>query len=190
MTLVKAAPSRGPKRAVFLDRDGVLNQAVVVERKPYPPRHADNVVLLDGVEQACAQLREAGWMLIVVTNQPDIARGATTTAEVDAINSVLTRRIDVDAVLVCPHDDSDACRCRKPAPGLLEAAAHEFGIDLKQSIMVGDRWRDIEAGKRAGCRTVFVDAGYAEPVPAEPDHKVSSLQEAVPWILTTPAEVA
>jgi D-glycero-D-manno-heptose 1,7-bisphosphate phosphatase len=190
MTPAKVGSEQLAKRAVFLDRDGVLNRAVIVDGRPYPPRHVDDVVLLDGVAESCARLREAGWLLVVVTNQPDIARGTTTMAEVEAIHSVLAERIDVDAVLVCPHDDADGCRCRKPAPGLLLVAADQLGISLSHSVMVGDRWRDIEAGKRAGCRTVFVDAGYAEAAPSGPDHKVSSLQEAVPWILTTPPEDA
>src|SRR5688572_25373460 len=131
------------RQAVFLDRDGVLNQAVVVDGRPYPPRLAGDVRLLDGVVEACAQLRDAGWLLVVVTNQPDVSRGTTSLADVEAIHTVITERVEVDGVLICPHDDSDGCTCRKPAPGLLHEAAQRLGISLKDSVMVGDRWRDV-----------------------------------------------
>src|SRR5207244_3160954 len=138
---------RAPKRAVFLDRDGVLNRAVIVDGRPYPPRRVADVCVLDGVEEACAQLRDAGWLLVVVTNQPDVARGTTSLADVDAIHAVITDRIELDAVLVCPHDDADACWCRKPAPGLLHEAARPLGISLEDSVRVGDRWRVVAAGR-------------------------------------------
>jgi D-glycero-D-manno-heptose 1,7-bisphosphate phosphatase len=109
---------------------------------------------------------------------------------VDAIHAVISERIDLDAVMVCPHDDDDACGCRKPAPGLLETAARQFGISLQASVMVGDRWRDVEAGRLAGCRTVFIDCGYSERRPASPDLTARSLSEALPWILDTASEVA
>jgi D-glycero-D-manno-heptose 1,7-bisphosphate phosphatase len=189
MTPAKVESDGLPKRAVFLDRDGVLNRAVIVDGRPYPPRRAEDVALLDGVEEACARLRAAGWLLIVVTNQPDVARGTTTRAEVDAIHAIIASRIDLDAVLICPHDDADACACRKPAPGLLREAAERFGISLEDSIMVGDRWKDVEAGRLAGCRTVFVDGGYSERAPSTPDLTVTSLREALPWILATRQEV-
>lgn len=190
MTPAKVGSERPPRRAVFLDRDGVLNRAVVVGGRPYPPCCPEDVYLLDGVREACAELRTAGWHLIVVTNQPDIARGTTSRADVEAINSVLRDWVELDAVLVCPHDDIDVCLCRKPAPGLLREAASRFGISLADSVMVGDRWRDIEAGRRAGCRTVFIEAGYSERVPSAADLTVASLSEAVPWIVQTSPEVA
>jgi D-glycero-D-manno-heptose 1,7-bisphosphate phosphatase len=171
------------KRAVFLDRDGVLNRAFVVDGVPHPPRAAAEVEVLPGVVEATTQLRAAGFLLIVVTNQPDIARATTTRAEVDAINHTLAAQVPLDDVRVCPHDDADACACRKPAPGLLLAAAADHQIDVSASVMVGDRWRDIEAGQRAGTRTVYVKAGYRERAPAAYDLAVASLLEAVPWIL-------
>jgi D-glycero-D-manno-heptose 1,7-bisphosphate phosphatase len=118
-----------------------------------------------------------------------VARGTTTRADVDAIHAAITDRIEIDAVLVCPHDDADACSCRKPAPGLLHEAARRFGISLEDSVMVGDRWKDVEAGRVAGCRTVFVDCGYSERAPSAPDLTVASLREAIPWILSTRQEV-
>lgn len=171
------------RAAVFLDRDGVLNEAFVRGATPHPPANVDEVVLLPGVLEACRAFRAAGLLQIVVTNQPDIARGTTTVDAVDAINRVVTGPLAVDAVLVCPHDSGDGCECRKPRPGMLLQAAATHGIDLARSTMVGDRWRDIEAGQAAGVATVFIDHGYAERKPQRPDHVVGALIEAVPFVL-------
>jgi D-glycero-D-manno-heptose 1,7-bisphosphate phosphatase len=169
--------------AAFLDRDGVLNRPTVVDGVPHPPASLDELELLPGVEEACRKLHEAGLLLIVVSNQPDVARGTQTLEAVAAINDELRRLLPLDQVRVCPHDDDDGCACRKPAPGMLLDAAKELEIDLDRSVMVGDRWRDIEAGKRANCATVFIDWGYSERLPEAPDLVVGSLDEAVPWIL-------
>lgn len=174
--------SGGP--AVFLDRDGVLNAAVVIEGRPYPPRTVAETALLPGVEEACAALRGEGFALVCITNQPDIARGTATREAVDAINAHLQQRLHLDAVAVCPHDDADACDCRKPQPGLILRAAAQLGADLERSVVVGDRWRDVEAGRRAGCATVFVDHGYDERRPEAPDAVAGSLAEAVPMIIS------
>lgn len=171
--------------AVFLDRDGVLNASVVRAGKPYPPDSLESLALPDGVEAACRSLKAAGFLLLCVTNQPDLATGRTTVAVVEAINAHLTAILGLDEVVICPHTDADGCACRKPQPGMLLAAAARWGVDLAGSVMVGDRWRDIDAGRRAGCRTVFIDHGYDERRPEHPDLTVSSLAEAVSWILTT-----
>ena len=183
---MNAETSPGPaagRRAVFLDRDGVLNRATVVDGVPHPPASVAELELLPGVEDACRKLHDAGLMLIVVTNQPDVARGTKTIDEVEELNRELAARLPLDEIRVCPHDDPDECGCRKPAPGMLLDAAREHEIELAKSVMVGDRWRDIEAGKRAGCKTVFVSAGYSERPPDAPDLTVRDLGEAVPWIL-------
>jgi D-glycero-D-manno-heptose 1,7-bisphosphate phosphatase len=170
------------RRAVFLDRDGVLNAAVVRDGVPRPPGDLDEVEVLPGVEEACNRLRRAGFELVVVTNQPDIARGTQTEEAVRRINDALLMTLPLDEVVVCPHDDADGCACRKPKPGMLVDAAQRRGIDLNASFMVGDRWRDVEAGLRAGCRTVFVDCGYDERS-VQPDVSVADLNEAAVWIL-------
>jgi D-glycero-D-manno-heptose 1,7-bisphosphate phosphatase len=139
--------------------------------------------ILPGVEDACQDLRRAGYVLSVVTNQPDIARGLVDPTEVKQMNDLVQRSLSLDDVLVCPHDDDDKCSCRKPLPGLLESGAARWNLDLPKNMLVGDRWRDVEAGQRAGCRTVFVDHGYAEPSMVEPDLTVRGLSAAVPWIL-------
>jgi D-glycero-D-manno-heptose 1,7-bisphosphate phosphatase len=172
------------RRAVFLDRDGVLNAAVVRDGVPRPPGDADEVEVFPGVGEACNQLRRAGFELVVVTNQPDIARGTQTEEAVRRINDALLKALSLDEVVFCPHDDADGCACRKPKPGMLVDAAQRRGIDLAASFMVGDRWRDVEAGRRAGCRSVFVDRGYDERS-VQPDVSVSDLGEAAVWILET-----
>lgn len=171
--------------AVFLDRDGTLNAAVVRDGLPYPPQSVADVAVLDGVADACARLSAAGLKLILITNQPDIARGTQDAAVVDAINVRLSELLALDDVVVCPHDDVDRCDCRKPLPGMILSAAERHDIDLRRSVTVGDRWRDIEAGRNAGTRTVFIDGGYAEKQPDSADLTVVDLKESVSWILET-----
>jgi transaldolase len=173
----------GLRRAVFLDRDGVLNRAIVRDGRPYAPRTLDELELLPGVAGACDALHAAGYLLVLVTNQPDVSRGAQTIETVRTMNRVLAGQLGLDACEVCAHDDADHCDCRKPKPGLLTKAAKRLGIQLESSFLVGDRWRDIEAGQHAGCRTVFIDRGYNEKRPASSDHASSSLARAVEWIL-------
>ena len=170
-------------RAVFLDRDGVINANVERDGKPVAPTSIADFRILDGVEDAVRRLKQAGFLIIVVTNQPDLSTGRTSQATMDAMHEELLRRLAVDAIKVCPHVDADACDCRKPSPGLLMEAAHEFGIDLETSYLVGDRWRDVAAGKSAGCLTYFVDYGYEQDGPNEPDMVVGSLSEAAAQIL-------
>ncbi len=172
-------------RAVFLDRDGVLNRALVRNGRPHPPSNLSELEILPGVPEALAHLRAAGFRLIVVTNQPDVARGVQTRETVEAIHATLQAQLSLDEIRVCYHDDADGCGCRKPAPGLLLDAARDEQLDLPSCFMVGDRWRDIEAGRRAGCTTVFIDHGYAERQPADPRITVKSLAEASVWIAST-----
>ena len=171
------------RRAVFIDRDGVLNRALVRDGRPYPPAGVAQVEVLPGVPEALQELKKAGFILIVVSNQPDVARGATTKATVEAINACLAERLPIDRFITCFHDSGDGCDCRKPKPGMLLAGAREFNVDLAASFMVGDRWRDIEAGTAAGCKTVFIDYGYDEKKPEGYDYRVASAHEAFSAIL-------
>lgn len=181
---VAAHPER--HRAVFLDRDGVLNRAVMRDGKPYPPATEAELILTQDAPNVLQRLKDRGYKLLVATNQPDVARGITPRSTVDAINHRLASELPVDDIFVCYHSDSDNCACRKPKPGLLLEAARRHQINLGQSFMIGDRWRDVEAGQTAGCRTVQIDDQYNEKPPSQPpDAKVRSLPEAVDWILHT-----
>jgi D-glycero-D-manno-heptose 1,7-bisphosphate phosphatase len=146
--------------AVFLDRDGVINRAVVCEGIPRPPASLEELEILPGVPEALRTLEARGYARVIVTNQPDVARGCASKALVEDIHATLRRELRLDAILSCCHDDSDDCDCRKPKAGLLLRAARDLDIDLPGSFMVGDRWRDVEAGRRAGCRTVLIDNGH------------------------------
>lgn len=165
-------------RAVFLDRDGVINQAVVKDGKPYPPRGLSELKILPGVTKAINRLHEEGWLLIVVTNQPDVARGTTKRETVEEINEFLLNQFPFECILTCYHDSNDECECRKPRPGFLLQSQQRYGIDLRSSYMVGDRWRDIEAGISADCKTIFIDYGYNERQPTNYTYRVNDLLEA------------
>lgn len=178
---------RALRPAVFLDRDGVLNAVEVVADRPSAPLSLERFSILPRAAEACRRLRAAGYFLVVVTNQPDLARGRQSRDVVEAMHAALLREVDVDEVRMCPHDDLDCCTCRKPQPGLLLSAASEHRLDLRGSFMVGDRWRDVEAGRRAGCRTILVDGDYREPRAGHPDKVVRTLFEAAQWILSVPA---
>ena len=171
------------KRAVFLDRDGVLNRSVVRAGRAYAPTSLDEFELLPGVLEALTDLRTAGFVLVVVTNQPDLATGRIRPEVAEAIHQKLQALLPIDDIKVCGHVDEDDCSCRKPRPGMLFEAARDWSIDLYRSFIVGDRWRDVAAGKAAGCKTIFVDYGYAEELADRPDFIVTSLPEAVKIIL-------
>ncbi len=171
-------------RAVFLDRDGVLNRAVVRDGKPYAPGEVSDFEILPDAPEGCRRLKSSGFLLIVVTNQPEIARGTQRIEALEAMHTLLRARVPLDDIRVCSHDEEDDCACRKPRPGLLLDAAREWRIDLHQSFMVGDRWKDIDAGHAAGCRTLLIDRGYRESLRTIPDYRVDSLEEAVECILS------
>jgi D-glycero-D-manno-heptose 1,7-bisphosphate phosphatase len=171
------------RAAVFLDRDGVVNRAEVRHGKPYAPRRLSDFRLLPGTAAAVHALREAGFLVVIVTNQPDIGHGLVAPSAVERMHAHLRARVPVDAVEVCPHRQDEGCACRKPRAGLLTRAAARLSIDLRRSFMVGDRWQDIVAGQEVGCYTVFVDRGYREPRPVSPDVAVRSLPAAVSRIL-------
>ncbi len=175
----------GGRCAVFLDRDGVINRALERDAKPHAPTSLTEFELLPGVQEACIQLKRAGFLLVVVTNQPDVGRGTLKREVVETIHAQMLKLLPIDRVEVCYHSGNEPieCACRKPKPGMLLRAATELGIDLSQSWMVGDRWRDIGCGRAAGCRTILIDYGYNEPLEQEPDFRVKSLLEAARIII-------
>jgi D-glycero-D-manno-heptose 1,7-bisphosphate phosphatase len=169
--------------AVFLDRDGVINRVRLRFGTPCPPASLQDLQILPGVAEALRGLKARGYLLVVVTNQPDVARGSATRESVEGIHDRIRTELGLDVILTCFHDSSDNCECRKPRPGLLLQAARDFDLDLAASFMIGDRWKDVEAGKRAGCTTFYIDAGYGERGPAACDYRVSSLPEAAGIVL-------
>ena len=173
------------RRAVFLDRDGVINRALEIDGKPYPPTSLAEFEILPEVPAACGRLKSAGFLLIVATNQPDVGRGTLKREMVETIHAHMVAQLPIDRVEVCFHPGQglSACDCRKPKPGMLLRAAGEFSIDLGRSWMVGDRWRDVDCGHAAGCRTVFIDRGYSEALKQKPDFSAGNLTEAADIIL-------
>jgi D-glycero-D-manno-heptose 1,7-bisphosphate phosphatase len=170
------------RRAVFLDRDGVINRGLVRHGKPAAPFSVAELEILPGVRQALGQLRDAGFLLIVVTNQPEVGRGSGSREDVEAIHRYLRSTLPLDDIRVCYHDDDAKCACRKPEPGMVYAAAVDHQVQLAASFLVGDRWRDVAAGKAAGCKTVLVNA-FPEPTYVEPDVALADLPAATRWIL-------
>lgn len=167
--------------AVFLDADGVLNVAPIVNDKPAAPTSVDQLIIPPSVKPALEKLKAAGYLLIGVTNKPDIERGLMTQAQADAIFNKLRNSLPLDDFFICYHEKSD---CYKPKPGMLLAAAKQYHIDLPNSFLIGDRWRDIGAGQNAGCKTIWIDRGYNEKKPDPPaDHTVTSFKDAIEWIL-------
>lgn len=171
------------RRAVFLDRDGIINRSIVRDGLPYPPASASELEFTPGIENTLRTLKDAGWFLVIVTNQPDVARGTTTRESVEEIHSLIRHQLPVDAVYACYHDSGEGCECRKPRPGMLLTAAREMNLDLSSSFMVGDRWRDIDAGNAAGCHTIFVDYGYREALKSRPDYVIDAPQKMTDIIL-------
>ena len=169
--------------AVFLDRDGVICQTYILNAKPYAPRRLEDFKFMPNSRCSVMKLKQAGFIVVVATNQPDIGNGFVTLEVVKKMHQKLIEKTMVDDVFLCPHRQDEGCKCRKPKPGMLFDASEKHGIDLSKSFMVGDRASDIEAGRRAGCRTIFIDRHYAEAHPPNPDATVSSLQKAVSYIL-------
>ncbi|MBF0400681.1 MAG: HAD-IIIA family hydrolase [Magnetococcales bacterium] len=176
------------RRAVFLDRDGVLSVSLIRDGKGYAPRCLADFALYPEAAQAVEALKGAGFVVVVVTNQPDIGNGLTTADEVALMHRQLQDALPVDLVLTCPHKQGEGCACRKPKPGLLAEAVARLGLDPLSSFMVGDRSSDLAAGRAMGCRTIFIDRGYREPLTEVPHYRADSVWEAAQWILAQPAD--
>jgi D-glycero-D-manno-heptose 1,7-bisphosphate phosphatase len=154
--------------AVFLDRDGIINRAMVRDGKPYPPAQLSDFEILPGSVSSLPRLAEFGYVLIGVTNQPDVARGTQSREMVESFNALIQSTLPVRDIFVCYHDNADHCDCRKPKPGLILQASDKYDLDLSSSWMVGDRWKDIAAGQALGLKTIFVDYHYAETYEGTP----------------------
>jgi D-glycero-D-manno-heptose 1,7-bisphosphate phosphatase len=177
------------RQAVFLDRDGVLNETVLVDGLSVPPRNIAEFCLIDGVIDAVDRLRNVGFLLFVVTNQPDVARGRQTVAVIEAMHESLRAELAIDDIVTCFHDDVDGCDCRKPKPGMITRAIDDYGIDPSRSFMVGDRWRDVTAGRLAGCTTILVGPDWESPMPDAPDLRARDLRAAADMICRSQSHV-
>jgi transaldolase len=172
------------RRAVFLDRDGVLVVPEMRDGRSFAPRRFEDLRFYPEAKAALDRLKQAGFLLVVVTNQPDVGKGLISQSTLDQMHDRMSRELPIDRIEVCSHKQSDDCACRKPKPGMLFGAARDCHIDLKESFMVGDRASDIAAGEAAGCRTIFIDLGYvSELKPNSPNHAVRSIAEATNIIL-------
>lgn len=174
----------GGRRAVFLDRDGVLIRTDVRNGRPFARTRLEDMEILSGVVEGIAALKSSGFATVIVTNQPDVAAGKADRAAIEAMNRRLVDSLAIDMIETCYHGDGDGCSCRKPAPGMLRRAAQRLDIDLGRSVMVGDRWRDVDAGHNAGCVTIFIDLGYSESLRMKPNHVVPDFPRAVELILS------
>jgi D-glycero-D-manno-heptose 1,7-bisphosphate phosphatase len=175
------------RRAVFLDRDGVINRVVVRNGMPHPPSAVEEFELYEDVQDGCRRLKAANFLLVVVTNQPDVGRGTQSHEAVEAINLKMQSALPLlDRIEVCYHAGErygQPCDCRKPRPGLLLRAVAELNIDLKRSYVVGDRWRDVDCARAAGCRAIFIQRDYKESLHEAPDFTVANFNDAVSAIL-------
>ena len=174
-----------PRRAIFLDRDGVINRPLIRDGKPFPPASVDEFEILAGVTEACEALKGLGFLLVVATNQPDVGRGTLVREQVETVHRWLLQQLPIDRLMVCFHGGAafnDPCDCRKPQPGMLLEAAEALKIDLARSFMIGDRWRDVDCGFNAGCQTIFIDWGYEEKLNRDPDFRARDLLGAAQLI--------
>jgi D-glycero-D-manno-heptose 1,7-bisphosphate phosphatase len=175
------------RRAVFLDRDGVINQVVVRNGIPYPPSGVDDFELYEDVSDGCARLKAANFLLVVITNQPDVGRGTQSREAVEAMNLKMQSAVpSIDRVEVCYHageNHGQPCDCRKPRPGLILRAVAELNIDPKRSYVIGDRWRDVDCARAAGCRAIFIERRYKEKLREPPDFTVTNFNDAVSAVL-------
>ena len=170
-------------RAVFLDRDGVINQALIRDGHPFSPTNMDEFSWVDGIKEAARELKRAGYKLFCATNQPDVSRGLQERQVVESFHSTILKGLPLEKIYVCYHDDRDGCACRKPRPGMLLEASREYGLNLAESWLVGDRWKDIDAGHAAGCRTVFLDYDYDECLNSPPDYTIRCIEQLSPLII-------
>jgi D-glycero-D-manno-heptose 1,7-bisphosphate phosphatase len=173
--------------AVFLDRDGVINRVTVRNGMPHPPSHVEEFDLYEGVADGCARLKAANFLLIVITNQPDVGRGTQSREAVEAMNLKMQSALPLlDRIEVCYHAGrryGQSCDCRKPRPGMIFRAAAELNIDPKRSYVIGDRWRDVDCAHAAGCRAILIERGYNETLDKAADFTVVNFNEAVTAIL-------
>ena len=167
------------KKAIFLDRDGVINKVKIVNGKPYAPNNFNEIIFFPNLKKILNIFKNLGYLIIVITNQPDVKRKNTTLATVTKIHKFIKKSLPIDDIFVCFHDNDDKCCCRKPKPGNILAAAKLYNIDLKNSYMIGDTWKDISAGYKAGCKTIFFDHNYNLKKPKKYNFLIKSIKDLI-----------
>ena len=165
-------------KAVFLDRDGVINECALLHGKPSAPTQIQNFILFPGVLEAISEFKIRGFFVFVITNQPDISKGNLSQEDLFQMHTNLMEAAEIDDIFVCPHLEIHNCFCRKPKIGMIKDAQKKYSINLQKSFVVGDRWRDVEAAKNAGCTSILVGTGYNEKK-ITPDFQVNSLVECL-----------
>lgn len=172
------------QRAVFFDRDGVLNHTSVINGKPFAPKRFDDFVLVPDLKKQISRLSRLGFKIFVVTNQPDVGMGVTSVAEVEKMHSAIRTAINPDDIYACFHTREDRCKCRKPRPGMLYDAASKHGVNPSKSFLIGDRYSDIKAGISFGCKTILIDKNYNEEVTCQPWRKAANLSSAIDVVIS------
>ena len=170
-------------KAIFLDRDGVINRPLIKNGKGYAPRLLKDFKIYSSVKKDIKKLKKNGYKIFVITNQPDVNNKLIKKKTLKAMHKILKKKLCVDKILYCPHDKKENCKCRKPKTELIKNAIKGKKIYLKKSYMIGDRASDIEAGYRAGCKTIFINKNYLELKPKKQDKTVKTLNAAVNYIL-------
>ncbi|MBF0288345.1 MAG: HAD family hydrolase [SAR324 cluster bacterium] len=171
-------------KAILLDRDGVINHSIVIGGKPYPPPTMAEFQFTEAIQETLEILKKANYILVIFTNQPDVGRKTQSLQQVEMFHQHIQVTLPIDQIYACFHDNSDQCDCRKPKPGMLYQAQKDWNIDFSRSYVVGDRWRDIDAGNEVGCQTIWIDYGYDEELHSQPDFTVQSVQEISKIIYT------
>ena len=168
-------------KAIFLDRDGVINEVVFHESdKPSSPWTFSEFKLLPGIKEPLEEFKKMGFLLFIISNQPDISRGFIEKGITEKISKIIYDNFPIKEILICPHDDHHYCNCRKPKPGMIFELSKKYDIDIKKSFLIGDNWKDTEAGQKAGCKTIIINTKYNKTIDA--DYRTENLSTAVKLI--------
>ena len=170
-------------KCVFLDRDGVINQPIIINKRPYSPRKIKEFIFTTDIKNLVTKVANLGYKVIVITNQPDIATGDLSESLLNHFHKRIINEMPIDDIFVCKHLSSDNCNCRKPNPGLIIKAVSKHKINLEKSYFIGDRWKDVDAANKVKCHTIFIDYGYTEKLKTIPKNCVTTLKEAFDIIL-------
>jgi D-glycero-D-manno-heptose 1,7-bisphosphate phosphatase len=178
------------KKAVFIERDGILNEVRPGPKHQIVPLTLEEFKVRQEVVEPLRRLKQVGFVLIVTSNQPGLSRGYQSRRELDRMHDIVRRIFPVDDIMVCPHDEADHCPCRKPRPGLLIEAAFKWHLNLDHSFVISDKWQDAEAARTAGCTSLLLKSPWVGQVHRDfvlPDidaiaHKILHLKQQVEFV--------